>query len=518
MIDRITRRKFLKGASATLLPIALSGFQLRAFGRTPLLDAIGRQFQSTGRSLVIIQLGGGNDGLNMLVPYGMSQYYNSRPTIAIPSNDVLQIGSTAMGLNPSLAPLLNLYNNAKVSIVQGVGYANPNRSHFRSTDIWLTGTSSDVVESTGWLGRDLNYNHPDYPDVLTPSPLALQVGGSPSLSLMSVKGDMGVTITDPDQFYQLITGTVGFVDDPPPKTPAGKELRYLRTIAQEAIQYATVIKAAADLSTNQATYPDTSLAAQLAIVARLIAGGLKCPIYMVSQGGYDTHSSQNSRQAALYSDLSGSIAAFQLDVELLGVGDNVIGMTFSEFGRRIAENGSSGTDHGTSSPQILFGTKVLGGLHGPNPDFNNVDSVGDFIHNIDFRQLYATILGSWFGASTEELEAVLFGQFTQLPIIQSSRNAALRRDFLPTRYALNQNYPNPFNPSTTLSYDVPEDSFISLVVYNEAGQKIREVFRGVRQQGRYSQSFEGNDLASGVYFLRMEAGKFVDTRKMVLVR
>ncbi len=516
MSRNITRRGFLKGATATVLPLVLSGFELRAFGRTPLLNAIAKQFRSTGRSLVIIQLGGGNDGLNMVIPHAMSQYYNSRPTISIPANQVLQL-DTVMGLNPSMAPLHNLFNDGKLGIVQGVGYANPNRSHFRSTDIWLTGTSSDVVESTGWLGRDLNYNNPDYPDVLTPSPLALQIGGSPSLSLMSIKGDMGVTITDPDAFYQLITGTVGFIDDPPPKTPAGKELRYLRTIAQEAIQYATVIKNSADLSSNQTTYPDTDLATQLAIVSRLIAGGLDCPIYMVSQGGYDTHSAEVTRQATLFTQLSEAIAAFQTDVELLGVANNVIGMTFSEFGRRIAENGSSGTDHGTSSPQILFGTKVIGGLHGAYPDFNNVDSVGDFIYNIDFRQLYATILGTWFGASADELETVLFGQFNQLPIIQSTETA-VRSNGLPTRYALNQNYPNPFNPSTTISYDVPEESFITLAVYNEAGQRVQELFSGMRQRGTHTQIFEASRLSSGAYFCRMESGRFVETRKMMLVR
>ncbi len=513
------RRRFLRGATVSLLPIALSGFPLRVFGRTPLLNAIGKRFAGTGRSLVIVQLGGGTDGLNAVIPYGMSAYYNSRPTIGIPANQVLPLsGSVVMGLHPSLAPVHSLFNNGKICIVQGVGYATPNRSHFRSTDIWLTGTASNVVESTGWLGRDLYYNYPEYPQLLTPNPLALQIGGAPTLALKSLNGDMGVTITDPEQFYNLVSGTVsGYTGDPSPKTPAGAELRYLRSITQEAIQYATGIKAAADNAANQVTYPSSNIAAQLAIVARLIAGGLECPIYVVSQGGHDTHSNQLARQANLFDDLSGAIASFQQDIELLGVADNVLGMTFSEFGRRISENGSGGSDHGTSSPVIVFGTKVVGGLYGSDPNFNNVDSVGDFIYNIDFRQVYATILGSWFNAPPEEVEAVLFSQFNQLPIIQSTETT-VSDSSMPRMFGLKQNYPNPFNPTTRISYDIPRDSFVSIRVYNTTGEQVRELVNGARTAGTHSVNFDAGGLSSGVYFYSMEASGFKETKRMILLR
>jgi len=493
----------------------ISGFTIRSFGRTPLLETIGKYYHSTGRVLVVVQLAGGNDGLNTIIPFGMSQYYNTRPTLGIPQNEVLALNSV-MGLHPSLGPLVPLLNDGKVTIVQGVGYANPNRSHFRSTDIWFTATDSEVTETTGWLGRDLSYNYPDYPGVLTPYPLALQIGGYPSLGLQGANGGMGVTITDPNQFYQLIIGTVGFVDDPPPNTPAGAELLYLRTIEQEAIQYATVIKNAADHATNQTTYPNTSLAAQMAIVARLIAGGLQCPIYMVSQGGFDTHATQLGRHATLLSELAGAIAAFQTDLGLLNVTDNVIGMTFSEFGRRIAENGSAGTDHGTSAPQFLFGTKVVGGLYGTSPDFTRLDATGDFIFDIDFRQLYATVLGAWFGAPETELQTVLFRHFDQLPIIQSPTHVG--ESDQPVTFSLKQNYPNPFNPTTIIRYEIPVESFITLTVYNELGQEVRELHRGVQARGRYISLFDASGLASGVYFCRMTAGGFVDTKKMLFVK
>jgi uncharacterized protein (DUF1501 family) len=513
--SRINRRSFLKGATATVLPIALGGFPMRAFGRTPLLDSLVLHGQNTGRSLVVIQLSGGNDGLNTVIPHGIGTYYTRRPTIGIPQAQVLQL-DTVMGLHPSMGALQSLYGAGKLAVVQGVGYASPNRSHFRSTDIWLTATDSNVTLITGWMGRHLLYRNPGYPGVLTPSPLALQIGGYPSLGLQSSSGGMGVTITDPNQFYQLITGTIGFPDDPPPNTPAGAELRFLRTVEQEAVQYATVIKAAADRAVNRATYPNTSLAAQLKIVARLIAGGLNTPIYLVSQGGYDTHSTQLSRHVTLLGDLAGSIAAFQQDLELLGVADNAIGMTFSEFGRRIAENGSAGTDHGTSSPQFLFGTRVNGGLYGPYPDFNRVDGTGDFIYDIDFRQLYASILGTWFGAPNEELDTVLLRRFPQLPVIRNTTGAG--GDERPVTFALRQNYPNPFNPTTTIEYDVAEESVVSLTVFNELGQEVRRLEAGVKQRGRHSAVFDAAGLSSGIYFYRLNAGGFTETKRMVLVR
>jgi hypothetical protein len=367
------------------------------------------------------------------------------------------------------------------------------------------------------MGRDLAYRNPNYPGTLTPSPLALQIGGSPSLGLNGANGPMGVTITDPNQFYQLIAGTVGFVEDPPPNTPAGAELLFLRTIEQEAIQFATVIKASADrVPTNRTTYPNTSLATQLAIVARLIAGGLNTPIYMVQFGGFDTHSGQLTRQQQLFTDLAGSIAAFQTDLELLNVAENVIGMTFSEFGRRIAENGSQGTDHGTSSPQFMFGNRINGGFHGPNPDFTRLDTTGDFIFDIDFRQLYASILGSWFGADTAELNAVLLRHFDPLPIIDGTTTAGEQQ--VVTRFKLEQNYPNPFNPSTTISYDVPVESYVTLAVFNELGQQVKELYSGVRSAGSYKTTFDASGLSSGTYFYRISAGNFAETKKMVLIR
>jgi uncharacterized protein (DUF1501 family) len=446
----------------------------------------------------------------------MDAYYQRRPTIGIPASSVLTLDGT-MGLHPSLTGLYQLYQSGKLAIVQGLGYPNPNRSHFRATDIWMTGTSAEVVEGTGWMGRDLLYRNPEYPGVLTPAPLALQVGGSPALALRSSAGDMGVTITDPNEFYQLITGTVGLVDDPPPKTPAGRELRYLRTIAQEAIQYATVIKTAADRASNLAPYPDTELAAQLAIVARLIAGGLGCPIYMVSQGGYDTHSSQLSRQTTLFTELGGAITAFQQDLDLLGVAQNVAGMTFTEFGRRTTENGSAGTDHGSSSAQFVFGSRVAGGLHGPPPDFTALDPVGDFLFTTDYRRLYATMLGSWFGGSDAQISSVLFGTFPQLPLFQLPKRADGSAP-VPAVLALHQNHPNPFNPSTTITVDLPVEAPLLIEIVDAGGRRVRELARGTRSAGTHRFTFDATGLASGAYLCRLVAGGTVLTRKMLLVR
>jgi uncharacterized protein (DUF1501 family) len=509
------RRQFIQGATVSALPIMLNGFSFRAFSRTPLLDLLGQSAVTTGRSLVVIQLSGGTDGLNVVIPYGNPTYYQRRPTINIPAANVLQLNSM-MGLHPAMTQLRALYDNAKLCIVQGVGYASPNRSHFRATDIWMTASDSTQTLDTGWLGRDLLYRNPNYPGTLTPAPLALQIGGSPALMLKSQNGGMGITITDPNQFYQLIQGTVGFIEDPPPNTPAGAELLFLRTIEQQAIQYATQIRNAALAATNQTTYPTSTLGQQLAIIARLIAGGLNCPIYMVSQGGYDTHSGQAARLQSLLADLSSSIAAFQTDIGLLNQADNVIGMTFSEFGRRIAENGSAGTDHGTSLPLFLFGSRVVPGFYGADPDFTRVDGTGDFIYNIDYRELYASILGRWFSADATELNTVLLRSFNQLPIINAPTTGV--GEEVVTRFKLEQNYPNPFNPTTKIIYNVPVETNVRLTVYDEVGRQVRELFDGVRSPGRHEATFDATGLASGTYFYRIQAGNFVETRKMLLVR
>lgn len=398
------RKEFLQGAfSGAILPGLLHGFSLKSFAETSPLAKLLSGSEDNDHVLVIVQLQGGNDGLNMVIPIdNYSNYFNARPNIAIAEKQVLKIaGISNTGLHPSLSGVRQLYEDGKLGIVQSVGYPDPNFSHFRATDIWMSGASSDQVLLSGWGGRLLDYEFPNfpvgYPNNTMPDPLGIQIGSVTSLVFQGPMVSMGMSISNPTSFYNLVSG----VEDPAPNTLAGKELKYIREVASQTESYSTVVKNAALKVTQQAVYPDKNpLGDQLKIVARLIKGGLKTKIYMVSYGSFDTHSLQADatntsigRHADLLKNVSDALKAFQDDLKFLGIEDRVMGMTFSEFGRRIKSNNSTGTDHGAAAPLIVFGTNAMQMIHGKNPDIPANASVNDNIPmQFDFRSVYATML------------------------------------------------------------------------------------------------------------------------------
>jgi uncharacterized protein (DUF1501 family) len=468
-----------------------------------------------GKILVIIQLKGGNDGLNTVIPFEDSQYYTKRPTLAIPKNDVLQLNDT-LGIHPSLSSLKPLYEDGLLSVVQNVGYVNPNRSHFRSTDIWLSASGSDEYLSTGWGGRTLANMYPDYPTVIPEHPMGVQIGSVQSLLLESSVGNMAVTINDPNQFHQLVQGSTADTD-PPPDTIAGNELKFLKQVAAQSIQYADVILEKADAVNNLATYPDTKLASQLAIIANLIAGDLHTPVFMATHKGYDTHGNQPDRHVALLSELGDALAAFQNDLKLLGVDDKVVTITISEFGRRLTENASSGTDHGTAAPLFVIGNAVKGGIIGNNPDLTNLDNKGDIQYQYDFRQVYASVLKNYLGIVENDVNDILLDNFETLDLFDSA-TAVTANNNQPKKLSLAQNYPNPFNPITTIEFEIDRAAVVEITVFDAQGKKITRLVYERKSAGRYSAKFNASGLASGVYYYQMKTDNFVEVKQMLLVK
>ncbi|HQW84121.1 MAG TPA: hypothetical protein PK987_06670, partial [Ferruginibacter sp.] len=288
------RRKFLKQSiQGALLPSILGGLSVKAWANSPLLQSLSGA--NNDHVLVLVQLSGGNDGLNTLIPLEFYSDYNRiRPNIAIPENRVLALDNNIKtGLHPSLTGMQQMYNEEKLCAIQAVGYPSANGSHFRSMDIWLTGSDTNQYLSTGWAGRYLNHQFPNYPvgfpnDVM-PDPLALQIGSVLSPVFLSPTGFNALAIDESLNFYNLIDA----IQDPVPNTPGGVELTYLRTVAKQTNKYAEAITNAAANVRQQSPYPaDNYLAAQLKAVAKLVAGGLKTKIYMVSMGGFDTHAGQ----------------------------------------------------------------------------------------------------------------------------------------------------------------------------------------------------------------------------------
>ncbi len=534
----MNRRLFLKRAvPVSTVPFLLGGFSLHAFGRSPFLDQLTALAAETDRVLVLIQLNGGNDGLNMVIPRDQYQALAAaRSNILIPEAKVLPLTSVT-GLHPSMTGLHALYQEGKLTVLQSVGYPNPNFSHFRATDIWLTGSDSNQILTTGWLGRYLNEEYPGfpsgYPTTAMPDPLAIQIGSVVSPTLHGPSTSMGLAITNPNTSYILPGGA-----DTPPPTPAGHELAFVREVAQQTSQYASVIKTAAGKGKNlSALYPaagSNSLADQMKIVAQLISGGLKTRVYVVSLGGFDTHSGQvvggatdTGTHATLLGRVSTAIAAFMDDVKLQGYEQKVLGLTFSEFGRRIKSNASTGTDHGAAAPLFVFGAGVQGGILGSNPVLPASATTSDNIPmQFDYRRVYAAIVRDWFGATATQLSTILPGH-QPLPIIRADIALGVQQDGLPERYSLRQNYPNPFNGETRIGFDLPAGvnrgdaqggGRVTLKVYDVAGREVATLVDGPLVPGQHEVVFNASRLSSGMYVYRLKAGSHDETKRMVLVR
>lgn len=510
------RRKFIgTGLTGGLLPLLLNGFSIRAMADNPLLSFLGKAGNSD-RVLVLIQLNGGNDGLNTVIP--VDQYTNlnnARSNIIIPQNKILALsGNDKTGLHPGLAEIRGMYDNGRVAIIQSVGYPNPDFSHFRSTDIWLTASDSNQFLDEGWMGRYLDTQYPGYPagfpNATYPDPPAIQIGAMISPALQGQDGSFGMSISDPNAFYQFVSGTV----DPAPNTPAGHELTFIRLVTQQTQLYSTSVKSAAQKATNLSTlYPAkgvNTLSDQLKIVAQLIAGGLKTKVYMVSLGGFDNHSAQvvsgatdTGTHATLLSKISVAVNAFQDDLTKLGVAGRVMGMTFSEFGRRIKSNGSLGTDHGAAAPLLMFGEKVNGGIYGNNPTIAASVGVNDNIPmQNDFRSVYASIIKNWFEATSSELSTVMLKDFPILPFVNGATG-------LETLASLDQQsvttYPNPCKEYTNIQFKTT-GGLLRIRLFNSNGQCIQTIVEATYPRGEFELMVNTGNLASGMYYYQLQLG------------
>jgi uncharacterized protein (DUF1501 family) len=521
------RRDFLRNTvpAGVMLPSLINGMTVKAFGAESLLmQGLFPATTDTDHVLVIVQLNGGNDGLNTVIPIEyFPNYIRARANMYIPQQKVLGLsGNDRVGFHPAMTGMQALYNDGKMSVIHSVGYPQPNFSHFRATDIWMSASDSKEVVNSGWTGRYLNYEYPNfpngYPNSSMPDPLAIQIGSTTSLALQGPAVSMGMSISNPSNFYNLIAG----VQDPAPNTPAGKELTYIRKVAQQTTAYAEVIKTASAKVTQQAEYPNNSLAAQLKIVARLIAGGLKTRIYMVSYGGFDTHSAQvnsldhtTGTHANLLKNVSDSIKAFQDDLKLQKVDDRVLGMTFSEFGRRIKSNGSTGTDHGSAAPMFVFGKNVDSGVIGDTPNIPVTASFNDNLpFQYDFRSVYATILNKWLCVDADDLEQIMLKNFQVLPIVNSlacNKSVNLSGENFIT------NYPNPFTQSTNISFKTAGGHTL-IQIMDTMGRVLKNLVDREYEAGNYNVVFDGSGLQPGVYYVRFQNMVVQQVRAMLKVR
>ncbi len=402
-----SRRAFIeKSAFATVGGMMIPNF-LKAFEKQNL-----GQNQSTDKTLVIIQLSGGNDGLNTVVPYRNDIYYKARPNIAIPSEKVLKLNDE-VGLNPAMESLRGLYDNGLVNIINNVGYPNPDRSHFRSMDIWQTASESTEYLNTGWIGRYL-----DAKCVGNCVPYqALEIDDTLSLSMKGAKVK-ALSVQDPEKLYKQVSAN--FINKVAQNKAFNEHdnVAYLyKTLAETAssAEFLHTKQHAAQKiykSTNQ--YPQGELGQRLKTISELIVSGMPTNIYYVSISGFDTHFNQVNQQERLLKNYADSLSVFVNDLKKNNKFKDVAIMTFSEFGRRVKQNASGGTDHGTANNVFLISEnlkrpKVLNEA----PNLTDLDD-GDLKFSIDFRQIYASLLQDWLKTNDN---AILSKSFQSLNLL-----------------------------------------------------------------------------------------------------
>ena len=402
------RRSFIQALGlAGAGSIMLGGTNVSASAPSPLSVALSQS--ENDNILVIIRLKGGNDGLNTIVPlYDYDTYANLRPTIRHQENELLSL-SPDFAIPSYMNALESVWGEGNMKIIHGVGYPDQSLSHFRSSDIWA---SADAIndEQTGWWGRYFEDLYPDY--LINPPeiPPAIQIGSIGNLIFEGTNSNYAFSVADPNQLANIAqTGGLHDVVNLP-ECVYGDKLLFLRAQTNTTLTYAEVINDAYMASSNQATYLQDDLSEQLAIIARMIKGGLGTKVYMVSLGGFDTHANQVNKQRGLHENLASGIKSFYEDLASEGYDDKVLGMTISEFGRRPYENGSNGTDHGTASPTFLFGAGLNGsGFVGAHPDINASawDNNNNLVPTTDFRDVYASVLTDWFCIDPSVVNTIL---------------------------------------------------------------------------------------------------------------
>ncbi len=442
-----TRREFLR---TTVLGSALSwtvpAFLMDTFAALQSQAADSATQIATGKDstiLVVLQMAGGNDGINTVVPYSSDFYHKARPKIGLNAQQILKVNDD-IGFHGSLGGFKNLYDSGNLAVVQGVGYPNPNRSHFRSTEIWQTASDSERIEKYGWIGRYFDNacggadpsvgvtignqlpeaffaKHPKGICFNNPQDYRFRPDGGGTEESYKKLNALEMSAPQPDggmndEHSGDMLNSGGSIASLPAGMPmtGGRAVDFITRTAMDAQMSSDEVRNIAARVQNHANYPNSGLANSLKLVAKLIGGGLPTRIYYVSQGGYDTHTNQVNSQQRLLQDLGDSTKAFVDDLKAQGNLQRVVVMTFSEFGRRVNENANGGTDHGAAAPMFIVGNKVKGGLLGQYPSLAPQDLYqGDIKYNVDFRSVYAGLLENWLKTKSAP---ILGKQFAPLAV------------------------------------------------------------------------------------------------------
>jgi uncharacterized protein (DUF1501 family) len=570
------RRKFIQQLSLAAVPITLGGIPIKLMAENSLTRMA--EQSTNDRVIVILQLHGGNDGLNSIIPVeAYDLYYRWRANIAIPAKNsvrkMIPLDSTLpaeaqVGLHPDMIAMKDLYDRGRMALVQGVSYKNNNGSHFRGRDISFMGGGFDDYFSSGWVGRYLQQEfapktYPnDFPNPEMKDPLAIEMGSDVSL-IFHQDGNIptSISLNDPQSFAKLVEELEGFTDqgvDPrgkPPtaleNSPYGKELNWILGLEDKSQDYAErlydVYKAA---SASSVTYPErypfnapkgsmrNGLTPQLQLVARLLDGGgpglgVKTKVFLVKMGGFDTHAEQvesydptMGQHAALMYHIASAMKAFQEDLKARGLEDRVLTVTTSEFGRRVRANGSYGTDHGTGAPVMIFGKGVQPGVVGVVPDLNKQNVEMQY----DYRQVYANLLRDWMLVDENKINNDIFfkdflngpkedgtGSYEPLPLA-TQVISGVSEGFINNRFSLEDCHPNPANEFTVINFKINSTNLVDLILKDNQGRTLKNILHEERAEGSHSVRVDVTDLPTGIYFYSLKTGFFQDTKKLLVTR
>lgn len=560
------RRDFIKRLSWASVPFTIGGIPLKLMAENSLTRLA--QQSNNDRVLVILQMHGGNDGLNCLIPVdAYDEYYSRRANIAIPQKKYIPLDFTLptnaqVGLHPSMQAMKGMYDEGRMAFVQGVSYKNNNGSHFRGRDIWFMGGGADDYYGSGWLGRYLQQEYAplaypdDFPNSEMLDPLAIEMGSDVSL-VFHQDGNIptSISIDNPEQFFNLVENLEGLEDinvdnrGIPPAllnpSPYWQELNWILELEDKTKDYAerlNTVYAAGRASAG--SYPEqyplnapsgskkNPLSRQLQIIAKLLDGGCKTKVFMIKIGGFDTHAEQVESydptmgvHAALMYHISTAMKSFQEDLREKGIEDRVLTVTTSEFGRRVYSNGSFGTDHGTGGPIYIFGKGVKPGVVGTVPDMTK----GNIEMQYDYRQVYANLMKDWMLVDEDKINNDIFfknfidgpkedgtGNYEPLPLANQVITGV--GDFVEARFILNDCYPNPASDKTTIHFRTNRSGLVTVDLFDNSGRETRQLINDNFEAGEHRVEVELKNLPAGHYIYQMKTGFYKESKKLVIIR
>ncbi|MFN3194697.1 MAG: DUF1501 domain-containing protein [Chlorobiota bacterium] len=508
------RREFITTSMATGAALSVP-IKLRSTPKGMTSIQSSSDFLEDDSVMILIDLFGGNDGLNTVIPLFQDEYYNLRPNIAIDPQDAVRFQSTDLYLHPALVNnidnegFLGLLRNGNLAVIERVGYEDYTMSHFRSSDIWSSGiisTDPSVKLLDGWLGRYFASKLDNFPFEIPEHPLGISIGGEVPLVLRSEKGHMGISLTNPTQFYNMGIGKAPFESKLTDGSYYANEYNFIHTIAEQSEIYSNEVKIAFDKGKNMVQYPQTGLASKLGLIARLISGGLKTKVYHLRLSSFDSHVQQmndpmSGQHPILLGQLSTAISKFMIDATLQGFSHRVAGLTTSEFGRRAYDNGSRGSDHGASNVMFMFAhdDNIDSGRKGDPPNLSDLDGNGNPRFQFDFRRLYTDFIETWFGGSQNDVTDIFGEPILPMGILKPRIKTHVKDLVFSSGKPGVRLFPNPKYQSETsyLRFDLAESGIVEINVYSVDGRVVKSIHNGFLSSG--DNKFEINGLRSGSY-------------------